>query len=156
MQNMVTKTFLKQNLYVRGIPKNIIKDEELKKFFEQFGKVKNAKVYVQETGEKDPIGNPIFEGKQFGFVCFETQKDALKVSLLPPQQLIFNDYPLEVFFYEPKAHRAEKMKQLKAKQDKIFETNPFMKLLPNIRFQMGNSNKFPINPKQYFPKPQAP
>lgn len=108
MQNMVTKTFLKQNLYVRGIPKSVIKDEELKKFFEQVLpgekiKVKNAKVYIQDTGDKDPIGNPIFEGKQFGFVCFETQKDALRVSLLPPQQLIFNDHPLEVFFYEPKA-----------------------------------------------------
>lgn len=56
---MLSKALLKQNLHVKGLDPNLIKDEDLKKFFEQFGKVKNAKVFIKDTGEKDQIGNPI-------------------------------------------------------------------------------------------------
>lgn len=63
---------MKQNLYVKNLPIDVLKDEELKKFFSQFGLVKNARVYIEETGEKDPVGNPIFKGKGYGFVCFES------------------------------------------------------------------------------------
>jgi RNA recognition motif-containing protein len=59
-------------LYVKNLSENLIKDDDLKKYFEQFGKVKNAKVYLIDTLEKDPIGNPIMKGKGYGFVCFES------------------------------------------------------------------------------------
>lgn len=38
----LTKSLLKQNLYIKNLPPDVIKDEELEKFFSQFGKVKNA------------------------------------------------------------------------------------------------------------------
>lgn len=37
-----------------------------------------------ETDEKDPIGNPIFKGKGYGFVCFESQLEAMKVAAKSP------------------------------------------------------------------------
>lgn len=98
----MSKALLKQNLYIKGLSELLIKDDDLKKFFEQFGKVKNAKVYLQDTGEKDPIGNPIMKGKGYGFVCFESQLAAAQVSAKTPQELVFMDRPLEVYFYEPK------------------------------------------------------
>ena len=98
----LTKALLKQNLYVKNLPPDVIKDEELEKFFSQFGKVKNARVYIYETEEKDPIGNPIYKGKGYGFVCFESQLVALQVAAKPAQELIFQNFPLEVHFYEPK------------------------------------------------------
>jgi RNA recognition motif-containing protein len=42
----MSKALLKQNLYIKGLSELLIKDDDLKKFFEQFGKVKNAKVYL--------------------------------------------------------------------------------------------------------------
>ena len=68
----LTKSLMKQNLYVKNLPIDVIKDDELFKFFSKFAKVKNARVYIQETEEKDPVGNPIFKGKGYGFVCFES------------------------------------------------------------------------------------
>jgi len=75
----LTKQLQKQNLYVKNLPETLVKDEDLKKFFEKFGRVKNAKVFVQDTGMKDAIQNPILKGKGFGFVCFETQISAALV-----------------------------------------------------------------------------
>ena len=69
----LTKALLWQNLYVKNIHPDVITDEELEKFFSKFGKVTNARVYIYETEETDPIGNPVFKGKGYGFVCFESQ-----------------------------------------------------------------------------------
>jgi RNA recognition motif-containing protein len=79
-------------LYVKNLPDYLIKDEELKKFFEdkikdlegKRGRVMNARVYTQETGEKDQIGNPIIKGKGYGFVCFESMIVAAKVAAMKP------------------------------------------------------------------------
>jgi RNA recognition motif-containing protein len=87
---------------VKNLPETLIKDEDLKNFFSKFGPVKNAKVFVQETGDKDPIGNPILKGKGFGFVCFETQISAALVQAKKPTDLVLDDHPLEVFFFKSK------------------------------------------------------
>ncbi len=147
MKNVVQKTYLKQNLYVRGLPDSLIRDDELKKYFEKFGKVKNAKVYVYDTDEKDPIGNPIFKGKGYGFVCFESQTAALKASKADPTDLILSDKPLEVFFFEPKQQRAKKLNELKAQQDNILTSNPFLKLMPNLGL-INPAMRLPFAPKQ--------
>jgi len=69
----LTKALIKQNLYIKNLPPDVIKDEELFDFFNKnFGKVKNAKVYVMDSGEKNEIGDPIIVGKGFGFICFES------------------------------------------------------------------------------------
>lgn len=65
---------------MKNLPPDLIKDEELAEFFSKFGKVKNARVYIYDTEEKDQIGNPIFKGKGYGFVCFESQLDANQVA----------------------------------------------------------------------------
>lgn len=133
----MSKAMLKQNLYVKGLPDSLTRDDELKKFFERFGKVKNAKVYIMDTGEKDLIGNPVFKGKGYGFVCYENQKDAATVVAKPPTELLFGDKILEVFFYEPKQTRNKKLTELKAKQDEMIKQNPFITIMPQL---FGNMN----------------
>lgn len=55
-------------MYVKNIPTSV-KDEDLKDFFSKFGDVKNTKIMVTESGI-DTIGNPVYQSKGFGFVCF--------------------------------------------------------------------------------------
>ena len=45
----MSKALRRQNLFVKNIPPEVVTDKQLEQFFSKFGKVKNAKVYVQET-----------------------------------------------------------------------------------------------------------
>ena len=78
-------------------------------FFEQYGKVKSAKVMVTENGV-DEIGNKLFVSKGFGFVCFEDAAAAAKVYHLPPGSLKLENNQLSVNFFEPKDLRKKKLK----------------------------------------------
>jgi len=56
--------------------------------------VKNAKVFIYDTQETDPVGNPIYFGKGTGFVCFESQHVAAQVQSKYPHELVFMNHPL--------------------------------------------------------------
>lgn len=73
------KKYRQHNLVIQGLPETMTSDAELKAFFEQFGPVNNARVYVSDTGMKDAEGNAIKKCKGYGFVCFEKQIHALTV-----------------------------------------------------------------------------
>lgn len=60
-------------MFVQNLPESIVKDEQLFKFFSQFGWVKNAKAFITEVGKDETTGQPIYKGKGVGFVCFETE-----------------------------------------------------------------------------------
>lgn len=106
------KSLCRQNLYVKGIPTTVTEDD-LKQFFGKFGEVKNTKIMVTETG-KDSIGNPIYQSKGFGFVCFMDQVSAAKVIeqyTKDKNSLILNGQPLIVNYYESKDERKNKLER---------------------------------------------
>lgn len=100
---------------MKNIHPDIILDSDLEKFFKKFPnvKVKNAKVYIYDSGEWDPIGNPVYKGKGYGFVCFETQLAAEIVSKLSNAELMLNGQVLEVHFFEPKQEWVKKLTEFK-------------------------------------------
>jgi len=115
----LAKALARQNLHVRNLPENC-QDEDLKKFFESYGKVKNAKVMTVEVG-KDPVGLPIFKSKGFGFVCFDSAADA--VSAMTKKDHVLDGNTLTLSYYEPKHERKAKLQRVHQKIDSSDEMN---------------------------------
>ncbi len=68
---------------------------------------------VTESGI-DTIGNPVYQSKGFGFVCFQDQNSAAKVVQQYTQDrnsLTINGQALIVNYYEPKEERKEKLER---------------------------------------------
>lgn len=100
---------IRNNIYVKEIPKENFDDQDLKKLFEKFGEIKSAVVLKDE--EK--------KSKGFGFVCFLKPQDAENALKEMNNKKVF-DLPnnLYVSFAMKKAERKEELIKKKAKMYK--------------------------------------
>ena len=112
----------RNNIYVKEIPKKNFSDNELKKLFENFGKINSALVLKDEKGES----------KGFGFVCFEKPEDAEKAQKEMNGKKIFDNVEnkLYVSFALKKAERKEELIKMK---EKLFRESQKMTIYAKIQ-----------------------
>jgi len=105
------KSLARANLYVRNFDKEVT-EEDLKKFFGGEGVVRNVRIMTTDVVKEDGVHK---ESKQFGFVSFNSPKDATDiVNKYSNEDLEFNNKQLYVNYYEDKSIRK---KRLSSKKD---------------------------------------
>jgi len=130
------KSLARANLYVRNFDKDVT-EEDLKKFFGGDEVVRNVRIMTTDVVKEDGVHK---ESKQFGFVSFNSPKDATDiVNKYNNEDLEFNNKQLYVNYYEDKSLRK---KRLSSKKDNL------MGLLdPSM---MGQANGDQGNMMEYF------
>lgn len=117
-------------LFIRCIPKNV-KDEELINFFSKFAPVKHG-IIVKNQNE---------ESKEFGFMTFVTQEDALD-ALVKSKKTIFHEKFLKVEFAKRRnRNKMEDNKESKKKKDSVL-------IVRNLSWKFKDPNEL----KKHFSK----
>lgn len=122
----------KFNLYIKNFGADT-SEEELEKFFEPFGPIRNVKIPKEKV--QQPDGTFKEQNKGYGFVCFHKQEDAARAKK-EAEKLLFQGQYLYVNFFENKESRQAKMEELRDK-----------KKLQELSYQFGGGagGAFPMN-----------
>ena len=111
------------NLFVKNLPENF-KEVDLINLFSKFGKIRSARLIMNETKLSTFLSLRLPRNRGVGFVCFEEELSASKCKYELNNSIIYPDeIRLYVNFHQNKKERAEFLKMNFLNYSKNFLTN---------------------------------
>jgi hypothetical protein len=134
LQKGLTSSKLKNNIYVKNIPKESFTDDELKKLFATYGDIISAVVVRDQNGES----------KGFGFVCFKDAPMAEKAYRDLNNKKVFDVQNLPNLYVNFAMKKEERKEHLIKTRIEQLKQDQLMTIFAKIKdeFQVNNKEEF--------------
>ena len=134
LQKGLTSSKLKNNIYVKNIPKENFTDEELKKLFSSYGEIISAVVVRDQEGIS----------KGFGFVCFKEASMAERAYRELNNKKVFEGLNLPSLYVNFAMNKEERKEHLIKTRIEQLKQDQLMTIFAKIKddFQVNNQEEF--------------